>query len=60
MKKIVILILTLISLMFGNIVSGKENKVNDRIFQYYCVDGFLFLETYVYGSKSTTNKFDQV
>lgn len=46
--------------MFGEITVGKEYKVNDRVFQYYCVDGILFLETYPVNKRDDTIKFEQV
>lgn len=59
MKKIILLSLTLSSLMFGEIYAGKYEVVGDRSFQYYCVDGLLFLES---KSKSSNNNgmFGQV
>lgn len=59
MKKIILLSLTLSSLMFGEIIPGKYEVVGDRTFQYYCVDGLLFLES---KSKNSNNNhmFEQV
>ena len=59
MKKILILFFSLSSLMFGEIYPGKLEVVGDRTFQYYCVDGILFLDS---KSKSSNynNMFGQV
>ena len=59
MKKIVLIFLTLSSLMFGEIYPGKLEVVGDRTFQYYCVDGILFLDSKS-KSSSYNNMFGQV
>lgn len=59
MEKIVLIFLTLSSLMFGEIYPGKLEVVGDRTFQYYCVDGILFLDSKS-KSSSYNNMFGQV
>ncbi len=60
MKKIILTLITLSSLMFGEVVVGKEYRINNRNFQYYCVDGILYLETYTIRATDNVIKFEQV
>ena len=64
MKKIILLLMLLLCFVKADIKKGTTtvipNSDRDRVFTYYCIDGGLWLEVYVQGSRSSTYKFEQV